>query len=132
MTLREVIDRKPPDLDDRYVQIARLLIGNPEGITREWAERLSGMTDRAFRQAMENVVASGWLPVVADRTAGGKARYRIAGPDETELVNSASREDHARALSLHKRSRGRVQAFQAHHGAGSLFLADVPEELEAT
>lgn len=126
------LDRMPGELTARHRNVARLLLGRTEGVTREEAARRLDLPDRAFRQAVEEIVASGWLPVVADRTRAGEAKYRIAGPEEVELVNSASREDHARAVSLHKRSRGRLEAFRAHHSAGSLFLEDVPEELEVT
>jgi len=127
MTFREAVDRKPADLGLKHVQVARALFGNREGITREWAVRMTSMQDRTFRQCIEDIVSSGWLPIIPDRTAGGEARYRLLGPDEVELANAASQEDHSRAVSLHKRSRGRLEAFQHMHQAGSLFVADIPE-----
>lgn len=129
MAAVNALDRMPPDLTEKHTRVARLLLGRPEGVTREEATLRLMMPDRAFRQLVEDITTSGWLPIVADRGNGGEARYRIARADETDLVNAASREDYARAVSLHKRSRGRVQAFQAHHSAGDLFLASVPEEV---
>ena len=127
MTFREAMTRQPKDLDHRHTAVAQLLMGWPQGVTRSEATRRLGMHDRAFRQAVEDITASGWLPIVPDRSNGGEAKYRIAGPTEVELVSNASQEDHSRAVSLHKRSKGRLEAFRAHHTAGSLFVPDVAE-----
>lgn len=127
MTLREALDRKPADLDQRHETVARVLIGRPEGITRDQATYLTGLSDRAFRQCVEDILTSGWLPVIPDRSDGGEAHYRIAPIDDVDLVNAASLEDYRRAVSLHKRARGRVQAFQRMFQAGSLFVDDVPD-----
>lgn len=105
----------------------RLMRGNPRGLTRtELAYRLR-VPDRAVRQLIEDAVASGKLPIVADRTNGGDARYRLAGRDEIDLVNAEHGELLSRALSLHRRAKGLLTAWEHTHNAGSLFSAATPE-----
>ena len=126
---REAMTRQPKDLDHRHTAVAQLLSGRPEGVTRRQAADRLPMSDRAFRQVIEDITASGWLPIVADRSDGGEAKYRVLAASEVELAEAASREDNSRAISLHKRARGRISAFRALHSAGNLFLTDI-EPLE--
>ena len=106
-----------------------LLKGYEEGFTRtELAYRLS-MPDRAVRKLIEETVAESSWPIVCIR-AGGEGRYRIAKSHEHDLVNEANREDTARALSLHRKAKGRREAFARRYQAGSLFL-DAVEEMDA-
>jgi predicted ArsR family transcriptional regulator len=107
--------------------LIQALRGEPGGFTRtELAHRLR-LPDRAVRKLIEEVVAEGEWPVLADRTAGGEARYRIAQAHEYDAVNAANREDKARAISLHQKARGRYQAFARRYQTGSLFLEPVSD-----
>jgi hypothetical protein len=111
-------------------RLTQALKGNPEGFTRtELAYRLN-MPDRAVRKLIEETVAEGEWPIIADRTAGGEAKYRIARAHEHDLINQQNREDTARAISLHQKARGRRLAFERRYQAGGLFLDAVPAELE--
>ena len=102
--------------------LERLIKGNPRGLTRaELAYRLN-TPDRAVRQLIEDAVASGRLPIICDRTSGGEGRYRLAKMDEIDLVNAESAEHYKRAVSLHKRHRGLLTAFQNYYQGGGLFL----------
>lgn len=130
MTFRHMLDLKPAELDERHTAVAQLLASRPEGVTREQATARLPLGDRAFRQAVEDITSSGWLPIYADRRDGGEAKYRILKPHEAPLADEASREDQSRAVSLHKRARGRIEAFRNLHSAGGLFLTE-PEPLEA-
>ena len=132
MTFPEVIGRAPAGLAQEHRELARVLVGNPEGVTRQEGARRLGVSDRAFRQLVEDAVSSGWLPIVADRGREGvsEAHYRIAKPHEADLVDQEAQQHYGRAVSLHKRARGLTQAFQATHAAGSLFLSNIPD-LEA-
>ena len=104
-----------------------LLKGNPNGLTRaELAYRLH-QPDRAVRQLIEDTVAAGELPIVADRTNGGEARYRIAGKDEIDLITNEHHELTSRALSLHRRAKGLLLAWETHHATGNLFSPPTPE-----
>jgi hypothetical protein len=107
--------------------LERLIKGSPRGLTRaELAYRLN-QPDRAIRQLIEDAVASGRLPIVCDRTSGGEGRYRLAKMDEIDLVNAEHTELHKRAVSLHRRSKGLLTAFQTYYQGGSLFMADAGE-----
>ena len=122
------LDTMPKGLGPRHRSVAMLLLGRPEGVTRQQGARHLDMEDdRLFREVCSEIASSGWLPVIAPRDGRGPRMYRIAGPNEVELVSNASQEDHSRAVSLHKRSKGRLEAFRAHHTAGSLFVPDVAE-----
>lgn len=116
-------------LDQNAETAARLLRGRREGLTRrELADRLES-DDRAARQAVEDLISSGFLPIVCDRGESGReeGRYRIAGPDEVERVNRELQELTSRGLSALRRAKGLRTAYQEQHQAGALFLADVPE-----
>ena len=105
----------------------RLMRGEKRGFTRaELAHRLR-IPDRAVRQLIEDQVASGTLPIVADRTAGGEARYRLAGKDEIDLVNAEHHELLSRAFSLHRRAKGLLIAWEHAHNTGNLFSPATPE-----
>jgi len=107
--------------------LERLIRGTPRGLTRvELAHRLH-QPDRAVRQLIEDAVASGRLPIVCDRSAGGEGRYRLAKMDEIELVNAESDELYKRAVSLHKRHRGLLTAFQTFYQGGGLFVSEARE-----
>jgi hypothetical protein len=107
--------------------LERLIRGTPRGLTRvELAHRLR-MPDRAVRQLIEDAVASGKLPIVCDRTNGGEGRYRLARMDEIDLVNNESDELYKRAVSLHKRHRGLLTAFQTFYQGGGLFVSEARE-----
>jgi hypothetical protein len=115
-------------LSHEHKHLILLLRGTPKGYTREELQHRLRLGDRAIRQLVEDLVAFGHLPIVADRTAGGEARYRIAGRDEIDLVNTEHHELQARALSLHRRAKGLLNAWQAYHQGGALFMP-VTEEL---
>ena len=121
--LQAALTRKPADLTTKHVELARLLLGRPEGAAHLHVH------ERAFRDLASDLSTSRWLPVICDRR-GGEGKYRIAGPSEGHLARAESDEDHARAVSLNKRGQGRMEAFRAHHSAGSLFAPDIPD-LEA-
>jgi predicted ArsR family transcriptional regulator len=105
----------------------RLMRGERRGLTRaELAYRLR-IPDRAVRQLIEDSVASGKLPIVADRTNGGEARYRLAGRDEIDLINAEHHELLSRALSLHRRAKGLLVAWEHTHNTGNLFTPVTPE-----
>ena len=110
---------------DQHLRV--LLLGNPRGLTRAQLTHRLNQPDRAVRQLIEDVVARGELPVVADRTQGGEAHYRIAGRDEIELVTNEHRELVNRALSMHKRAKGLLLAWESHHASGNLFSPVTPE-----
>ena len=103
-------------------EVLRWLQGVPRGLTRTELSYRLGQHDRTVRQAIEDLVSSGRAPIIADRSSGGEARYRIAGRDEHEAVREAHAELVSRAISLNTRARGLTIAFQAYHGAGSLFM----------
>jgi len=106
--------------------LERLIRGNRAGFTRaELANRLH-QPDRAVRQLIEDTVASGRLPIVCDR-ASGEGRYRIAGRDEIDLVTIEHSELQSRALSLHRRAKGLLNAWQAYHQGGALFVPATEE-----
>jgi len=100
-----------------------LLQGSRQGLTRSQVAARLGVNDRAARQAIENLVASGELPIICDRSTG-EGHYRIAHEDEVELVNAELREHKARAMSSLRRMKGLHTAFlQRNHGA-ALFLEE--------
>ena len=108
----------------------RLVRGAPKGYTRqELAHRLR-IPDRQVRQLIEDAVASAALPIVADRTGGGEARYRLAGRDEIELVNTEVAEHHARAASSRRRAEGLRRGFMTFWETGSLFMHQAPPEAQ--
>ena len=97
------------------------LRGSPRGLTRvELTHRLN-LGDRTVRALIEDLVAGGHLPIIADRSAGGEARYRIARVDEPDIVRKECEELESRALSLHARTKGLRNAYQSYHHAGELF-----------
>jgi hypothetical protein len=114
-------------LSPEHKHLILQLKGNPKGLTREELQHRLRLGDRAVRQLVEDLVAFGHLPIVADRTAGGEARYRIAGRDEIELVTTEHHELQSRALSLHRRARGLLTAWQAYHQGGALFVPATEE-----
>jgi hypothetical protein len=111
--------------------LKRLLTGEPKGFTRAQLANRLGVDDRQARDLVAEIVTLGIAPVVADRSAGGEARYRIAQAHEHHLVNEQCDEDYKRAVSLHQKARGRRSAFQKMHSAGDLFLKEIPADLEA-
>jgi hypothetical protein len=109
------------ELTPEHKVLIGYLKGSPRGLTRvELSHRLA-LGDRTVRALIEDLVSAGILPVIADRTGGGEARYRIARVDEPDLVHREREELESRALSLHKRSKGLLTAYQTFHGAGELF-----------
>jgi len=108
-------------------RLEQLLKGTPEGLSRDQIAARLNLTDRQVRQLIEDAVASGALPIVADRTAGSDARYRIARMDEIDLINAEHHETLSRALSLHRRAKGLLDAFQTFHQGGNLFMPATPE-----
>lgn len=107
--------------------LERLLQGNSRGLTRaQLVDRLR-MTDRAVRKLIEDTVAESAWPIIADRTGGGEARYRIARADEWDAINRANAEDAERAKSLFRKAHGRRHAFLARYPNGALFLDPVPD-----
>lgn len=109
-------------LTPEHAALERMLRGTPEGLTRQDLVWRLKLPDRKVRQLIEDLVAGGHLPIVADRTQGGEAKYRVPRADEIDLVNAEHAELQARAISLHERARGLVNAFQRHHATGSLFF----------
>jgi hypothetical protein len=107
--------------------LAVLLKGNRQGYTRsELAYRLR-VPDRKVRQLVEDAIVQHGLPLVADRSAGGEARYRLARSDEIDLVNAEHGELLSRALSLHRRAKGLLTAWEHTHNTGNLFTPVTPE-----
>jgi len=115
--------------EQKYV--ASLVIGSREGLTRQHLSARTGLSDRAVRQIIEELVCDSALPVICDRGDTGReeGRYRIAGagPDEVERVNRELQELTSRGLAALRRAKGLRTAYQQQHQAGALFLADVPE-----
>jgi len=104
--------------------LERLIKGSPRGLTRAELTYRLNQPDRTVRQLIETAVAEGKLPIVCDRANGGEGRYRLAKMDEIDLVNAEHAELHKRAVSLHRRSKGLLTAFQTYYQGGSLFTAD--------
>lgn len=129
----DALTRCPAGLGPKHHELGRLLLGNPEGITRQQGVRRLGLDgkdpDRKLRDLVADIVAAAWLPIVNDRgdTNNREGRYRIARSDEVDAVNREAAEIQARAMSLHARGKGLRDAFQAHHHAGSLFLPEAPD-----
>lgn len=109
--------------------VAQYIQGTRQGLTRAELAARTGMSDRQVRQAIEDLIASGAMPVICDRGESGReeGRYRIAGPHEVERVNRELNELTSRGLSALRRAKGLRLAYQEQHQAGALFLADVPE-----
>jgi hypothetical protein len=101
-----------------------LLKGHRRGLTRAELSHRLRLPDRKVRQLIEDAIVQRGLPVVADRSAGGEARYRIAGQDEIELVNAEAAELHSRAASCRRRAENLKSAWLAYHNSGSLFMAE--------
>ena len=115
------------ELTAGHKTLLTLLKSHRYGLTRaELAQRLR-LSDRAVRALVEDLVAGGHVPVIADRTAGTDARYRIARSDEIDLVNAYHHETLSRAMSLHRRAKGLLDAFQSWHQGGNLFTPATPE-----
>lgn len=111
---------------EQYLTV--LLKGHKSGLTRgELAQRLA-LTDRAMRKLIEEAVAESDWPILPPTVTGGV--YRLARADEHDLVNQANAEDTSRAVSLHRKARGRQRAFERRYQAGGLFLNYVPETLD--
>jgi hypothetical protein len=129
MTLQEILDRKPGELGESHERLAKELLRYHEGLTRSQGAQRLGVSDRVFRRLVVEVVAAAWIPIVADRGDPGQeeARYRIAKPDEVELLSRQVGELSARAISAHERARGLRQAFIDFHHSGSLFAPEVPK-----
>ena len=108
-------------LTPQHKVIIGYLKGNPRGYTRVELSHRLGLGDRTVRAIIEDVVAAGIAPIIADRSNGGEARYRIARVDEPDVIHREREELESRALSLHKRSRGLLTAYQTFHGTGGLF-----------
>ena len=108
-------------------QLVMMLKGTPEGYTRQQIAARLKTNDRAARQAIEELVTSGELPIVCDRgeSRNEEGRYRIARQDEVELVNREVAELRARALSLFRRAKGLHDAFERSHQAAALWLDDL-------
>lgn len=109
-------------------RLGMMLKGTPEGLTREQVAARLNVSDRAARQAIEDVVATGELPIICDRGDSGReeGRYRIAGPGEVQAVNQEIREHRNRAMSALRRAKGLHTAFLAQNHGAALFL-DSPE-----
>jgi predicted ArsR family transcriptional regulator len=110
-------------------RVAMLIKGTRKGMTRAQLVDRTGMSDRAIRQTIEDLITSGNLAIVCDRGDTGReeGRYRLAGADEVERVNRELNELTSRGISALRRAKGlRIAYEHAYHG-GSLFLADVPE-----
>ncbi len=107
--------------------LVTLLRGVPGGLTRaELATRLD-LPDRALRRLIEDAVSESDWPIVCERFGNTEGRYRIALASEWDVVNRANAEDTARAIALHRKARGRRNAFERRYAAGALFLNDVPD-----
>lgn len=109
-------------------RLEQLLRGNPDGFTRDQLAQRLALTDRAMRKLIEEAVAESDWPILPPTVTGGV--YRLARADEHDLVNQANAEDTSRAISLHKKARGRQRAFERRYQAGSLFLTYVPDTLD--
>ena len=103
-----------------------LLKGHRNGLTRqELAHRLR-MPDRAVRDLIADAITVLGMPIVADRSAGGEARYRIARSDEIDVINAEAAELHARAASCRRRAEHLKRAWLTFHDSGSLFMQPEP------
>jgi hypothetical protein len=111
-----------------HERLARLIRGEHRGFTRAELTHRLRMHDRQVRALIEDLVAGGHYPIVADRTAGGEARYRIARRDEIDLVNAEAAELRSRAVSLIKRAKGLENSFMTHHEMGALFFSTVEDD----
>ncbi len=109
--------------------LAMRLQGTTDGYTRSQIASLLGVSDRAARQLIEDLVSWGALPLLCDRGESGReeGRYRIAKQHEVERVNRELNELTSRGLSALRRAKGLRIAYQHAHNAGDMFLADVPE-----
>lgn len=108
-------------------RLTQLLRGHPPGYTRDELAKRLALTDRPMRDLIEDVVADSDWPILPPPVTGGV--YRLAQPHEHELVNRANRQDTSRAISLHKKARGRQLAFERRYQAGALFIEQVPETI---
>lgn len=122
MTLQELLERKPADLNQDHVRLVKHLYANPEGVTREEAPRTIGFEDRVFRKLIEEIVVAEWAPIAPDPNTG---KYRIVRADEPHLVNDYHRRERAKALSTMRRVKGLERAYAAFYGGASLFLEPV-------
>lgn len=111
-------------------RLLMLLRGHEDGFTRTELTYRLNLPDRAVRKLIEEAVAESEYPILCDRTGGGEGRYRIARADEWDAVNAANAEDTARAISLHRKARGRREAFARRYQSGGLFLHTVPDTLD--
>ena len=102
--------------------LASLLKGSPRGLTREELEVRLHVDDRIVRDLVVDLIVNHGLPIIADRKGAKKARCRIAGKDEIELVNHEVARLHSYATSATKRARHLERAWLDHHSAGSLFM----------
>jgi len=109
-------------------RLEQLLKGTPEGLSRDQIAARLNLTDRGMRKLVEDAVAESDWPILPPTVTGGV--YRLAQPNEHELVNAANAEDRARAMSSLRKARGRLLAFQRRYTAGALFLDHVPDSLE--
>jgi hypothetical protein len=110
--------------------LAVLLKGNKSGLTRaELAYRLR-VPDRQVRDLIADAITSAGLPIVADRSAGGEARYRLARSDEIDVINAEAAELHARAASCRRRAENLKSAWLTYHNSGGLFMAAEPPAAE--
>jgi len=109
-------------------RLTQLLRGNPDGYSRDELAARLGLSDRSMRDLIEDAVAESDYPILPPTVTGGV--YRLAQPHEHELVNQANQQDTKRAISLHRKARGRQQAFERRYQAGALFLERVPDTLD--
>ncbi|HEY7821500.1 MAG TPA: hypothetical protein VIG24_01640 [Acidimicrobiia bacterium] len=107
--------------------LVMMLRGAPQGYTRKEIAARLGVGDRMARQLIEDVVASGELPIICDRgeSRNEEGRYRIARQDEIGLVNLELAELRARALSAFRRAKGLRMAFAESYQASALWLDEV-------
>jgi hypothetical protein len=104
----------------------RLMRGERRGLTRaELAYRLR-IPDRQVRDLIADAITQAGLPIVADRSAGGEARYRLARSDEIDVINAEAAELHARAASCRRRAENLKSAWLTFHNSGGLFMQQEP------
>ena len=109
------------ELTSEHKVLIGYLRGSPKGLTRvELSHRLNA-GDRTVRALIEDLVSGGHLPIIADRSGGGEARYRIARVDEPDTVRQSIEETESRIRALSRRNVGLRAAYQSFHHAGDLF-----------
>ena len=112
-------------MNDRE-RLTQLLRGSRNGFTRAELKQRLQLSDRATRDLIAETVTAGHLPILSP-DGDDEGRYRLARVDDIEAVNAEHHRTISRALSLHARAKGLLNAFQTYHQSGFLFTPETPE-----